>query len=171
MGEHVTLASGRRRRAWIRDDKDTHGVTITRRYSRAVIQDGSDVGVVPGPLRAAVVLIAIESLALLGATGFLVYSTFAGRPSEIARALLGALIALAGAAGLAAGARGLWHLRSAARSPIVVVQLLAIPVGYSLGFQAGRIGYGGPIMVMALAVLFLLFTPPVREALDRDPAS
>jgi hypothetical protein len=134
-----------------------------------VIKDGSETGVVPGPLRAAVVLILIESLSLLAATGFLVYSTVTGRPSEVARALLGAAIALLGAAGLAAGARGLWHLSSAARSPIVVVQLLALPVGYSLGFQAGRIGYGGPIMAVALATLFLLFTPPVREALDRDP--
>jgi hypothetical protein len=49
----------------------------------------------------------------------------------------------------------------------VVIQLLALPVSYSLGFQAGRIWYGGPIMAIALAVLFLLFTPPVREALDR----
>ena len=28
--------------------------------------------------------------------------------------------------------------------------------------------YGAPIMLAALAVLFLLFTPPAREALDRD---
>jgi hypothetical protein len=131
--------------------------------------NGSDAGVVPGPLRAAVVLILIESLALLGAVGFLVYSTITGRPSEVARALLGAAIAFLGAAGLAAGARGLWRLSAAARSPIVVVQLLALPVGYSLGFQAGVIGVGGPILVVALAVLFLLFTPPAREALDRDP--
>jgi hypothetical protein len=172
MGEHITLASGGRRRAWVRDDEDTHCVTIARRYSEAVIlggSDGSDVGVVPGPLRLAVVLILVETLALLGAVGFLVYDTITGRPDEVARALLGAAIALVGAAGLAAGARGLWRLSAAARSPIVVVQLLALPVGYSLGFQAGVIGIGGPIMVIALAVLFLLFTPPARAALDRDP--
>jgi hypothetical protein len=49
----------------------------------------------------------------------------------------------------------------------VVIQLLAIPVSYSLGFQAHRLGYGGPIFVVALAVLYLLFTPPARALLDR----
>jgi hypothetical protein len=59
-------------------------------------------------------------------------------------------------------------LRPAARSPIVVLQLLALPVAYSLAFQADRIAYGAPIMLAALAVIFLLFTPPAREVLDRD---
>lgn len=123
---------------------------------------------VPGPLRAAIALILVESAALLGAAAYLVYATIVGRPGEAARALLGAAIALAAAAGLALAARSLGRLRPAARSPIVVVQLLALPVSYSLGFQAGRIGFGGPIMGIALAVLFLLFTPPARAALDRD---
>jgi hypothetical protein len=124
---------------------------------------------VPGPLRAAVALILVESAGLLIAAVFLVYATIVGRPSEIGRALLGALIALVGAAALAFAGRALWQLRPAARSPVVVIQVLALPVGYSLGFQAGRIGYGGPIMLVALAVLFLLFTPPVRAVLDREP--
>ncbi len=59
----------------------------------------------------------------------------------------------------------------AARSPIVVLQLLALPVAYSLWFQAGVAVYGAPIMLAALATLFLLFTPPAREALDRDLAT
>ncbi|HZZ95375.1 MAG TPA: hypothetical protein VFE19_00050 [Jatrophihabitantaceae bacterium] len=134
---------------------------------RSTVEHATDADSVPGPLRVAVALILIESAALVGAAGFLTYATIVGRPSEVARALIGALVALIGAAALAAGARGLWHLRPAARSPIVVIQLLALPVSYSLGFQAGRIWYGGPIMAIALAVLFLLFTPPVREALDR----
>jgi hypothetical protein len=75
---------------------------------------------------------------------------------------------VAGALALAFGARALLRLRPAARSPIVVLQLLALPVSYSLWFQAGRVGYGAPIMIAALAVLFLLFTPPARAALDRD---
>jgi hypothetical protein len=42
-------------------------------------------------------------------------------------------------------------------------------VSYSLAFQAGRVGYGGPILIAALSVIYLLFTPPVRAALDREP--
>ncbi|MGH8862498.1 MAG: hypothetical protein ACRDVG_14920 [Jatrophihabitantaceae bacterium] len=122
----------------------------------------------PLPLRVAIGLILLEVLALVGAAGVLVEKTIGGRPADVGRALLGAALALAGAAALAFGARALWHLRSAARSPVVVLQLLALPVSYSLWFQAGRTGYGAPIMIVAVAVLFLLFTPPVRDVLDRD---
>jgi hypothetical protein len=122
---------------------------------------------IPGPLRAAVVLVLVESAALVAAAVYLVYASIVGNPNDIWRALFGAVIALVGGAALAFGARALSHLAPAARSPIVVLQLLALPVGYSLGFQAGRIGFGGPIMAIALVVLFLLFTPPAREALDR----
>jgi len=123
---------------------------------------------VPGPLRAAAAVIALEALALVGAAAVLVVKTVTGEPKDVWRALLGAALALCGALALAAGARSLLLLRPAARSPIVVLQLLALPVSYSLWFQAGLAGYGAPIMLAALAVLFLLFTPPAREALDRD---
>ena len=123
---------------------------------------------VPGPLRAAVAIIGLEALALVAAAVVLIVKTVSGSPNDIWRALLGAALALAGAAALAFGARALLRLRPAARSPIVVLQLLALPVSYSLWFQAGVAVYGAPIMVAALATLFLLFTPPAREALDRD---
>jgi hypothetical protein len=122
----------------------------------------------PAPLRVAVALILLESVALVGAAAVLVIKSVGGKPNDIWRALLGAALALAGAAVLALGARALGRLRPAARSPIVVLQLLALPVSYSLWFQAGVAAYGAPIMLVAMAVLFLLFTPPAREALDRD---
>jgi F420-0:gamma-glutamyl ligase len=124
---------------------------------------------VPRPLRAACVVLGLECLGLLSITGFLVISTLTGSPNSVGRALLGAAMALCGALALAAGARGLLRLSPAARTPIVVIQLLAIPVSYSLAFQAGRVGYGGPILIAALSVIYLLFTPPVRAALDREP--
>jgi hypothetical protein len=68
-------------------------------------------------------------------------------------------------------ARALLRLRPAARTPVLVLEALALPVSYSLAFQAGRVGYGGPILVGALAVLYLLFTPPVRAVLDRGDRS
>lgn len=75
-------------------------------------------------------------------------------------ALLGALIFhLCG--------RGLLGLRPSSRSPIVLLELLALPVGYSLGIQAGRPLAGVPVLVSAVAVLALLSTPSARTALDR----
>jgi hypothetical protein len=124
---------------------------------------------VPGPLRAAVGVLGIEVIGFLVAAGVLVYKTATGAPGSVGRALLGAGFAVLGAVVVGMGARGLLHLRPAARSPIVVIQLLALPVSYSLAFQAGRYDYGGPILIAALLVLYLLFTPPVREALDREP--
>jgi hypothetical protein len=124
---------------------------------------------VPGPLRVACVVLGLESLALLGIAAFLVIETMTGSPNSVARALLGAAMAVIGALALAAGARGLLRLSPAARTPIVVIQLLAVPVSYSLAFQAGRVGYGGPILLAAVSVIYLLFTPPVRAALDREP--
>jgi hypothetical protein len=123
---------------------------------------------VPGPLRAACAVLGLEVLALVAAAIVLVVKTVTGDPNSLARALLGAAFALIGALALALAARGLLHLRPAARTPVVVIQLLALPVSYSLAFQAGRYDYGGPILVAALAVLYLLFTPPARAVLDRE---
>jgi hypothetical protein len=124
---------------------------------------------VPGQVRAAVAVIVAESLALVATAVVLVVKTSTGHPHSVAGALLGAALALAGALALGLAARGLAHLRPAARTPVIVLQLLAVPVSYSLAFQAHRVGYGGPILVAALAVLYLLFTPPARAALDRPP--
>jgi hypothetical protein len=125
-------------------------------------------GVVPQSVRAASLILFLEALALVGIAVFYLYDTAAGTPHSVAGALLGAALALLGAAVLVLGARGLLRLRPAARTPIVVLQLLALPVSYSLAFQAGLPAIGGPILIAALAVIYLLFTPPARAALDRD---
>lgn len=142
-----------------------------RRYAGRVgerVGGGAD-EVVPRPLRVACVLILIEALALLGVAAVLVVKTIGESPSSIGRALFGAALAVFGAVVLALGARSLLQLRPAARSPVVVLQILAVPVSYSLTFQANRVSYGGPMLVAALAVLYLLFTPAVRAVLDRAP--
>ena len=130
-----------------------------------MVEDGG----VPAQVRIAAALIGLESLALLLAAGILVAKTLSGHPDSIGRALLAAALAIGGAVALGLGARGLGRLRPAARTPMLVLQLLALPVGYSLAFQAGLVGYGAPILVGALTVLYLLFTPPARAALDREP--
>lgn len=110
----------------------------------------------------------LEALALVGLAAFYLYDTAVGSPNSVAGALFGAGFAVLGAVVLLLGARGLLRLRPAARTPIVVLQLLALPVAYSLAFQAGLAAIGVPILAAALAVIYLLFTPPARAALDRD---
>jgi hypothetical protein len=122
----------------------------------------------PGQLRVACVVLLAEAAALLAAVVVVLVKTVAGHPDSLGRALSDAGLAAAGALLLLLGARGLSRLRPAARTPVIVLQLLALPVAYSLAFQAHRAAYGGPILVAALAVIYLLFTPPARAVLDRD---
>ncbi|GAB2486616.1 hypothetical protein [Jatrophihabitans fulvus] len=129
----------------------------------------TDLSDVPTPIRAACGVLVLEALALFAAAAFYVYGTAFGHPNGVARSLVAALMAAGVGVGILMGASGLLKLSPAARSPMVVVQLLALPVAYSLAFQAGRVLWGGPILIAAVAVIYLLFTPPARQALDRDP--
>ncbi len=64
-------------------------------------------------------------------------------------------------------ARGLNEVRGWARSPAVVVQLLALPVGY--GLVQGRVWLAAvPVLGLALGVLFLLATAEARLAFRDD---
>lgn len=128
-----------------------------------------EVDAVPAQVRAAAAVVAVEAAGLVVAAGLLLAKTVTGSPESLARALLDAGLALAGALLLAFGAWGLNRLRPGSRTPVLVMQVLAVPVSYSLAFQADRAEYGGPILLAALSVLYLLFTPPAREALERTP--
>jgi len=123
----------------------------------------------PRPLVVACGVLAVQALALVAVAGVVLAKAATQSSTNLTGALLLAAITLTGAAVLGLCARGLLHVRPAARTPAVVIEVLALPVSYSLAFQAGRVGYGAPIMLSALGVLYLLFTPPVRAVLDRVP--
>jgi hypothetical protein len=123
---------------------------------------------VPAQLRLAAGVVCVQAAGLFAAAVVLVVKTIAGHPDSVGRALFGAAMALLGMLVLLTCVRGILALRWAARTPIVVIELLALPVSYSLGFQADRMVYGAPILISALAVLYLMFTPPVRAALDHE---
>lgn len=124
-------------------------------------------GFVPGTLVAAAVVAGLEALALLAAAVVTLVKTATGHPDDLARALLLAALAVAGALFLLGAGRGLLRLRPSARTPVLILQLLALPVAYSLWFQADLPVYGAPITVAALVTIYLLFAPPSRQALDR----
>jgi hypothetical protein len=122
----------------------------------------------PRPLVLACGVLVLQALALVAAAAIVLVKAATQKSTTFPGALLLAVIALAGAAALVLCARGLLRLRPAARTPAVVIELLALPVSYSLAIQAGRVAYGAPIMLSALAVIYLVFTPPARAILDRD---
>jgi len=123
---------------------------------------------VPKPLRVACALIALQSLGLVVAAGALLVETVYGHPADRWSAVLGVGFAVLGAVAFGLGARGLLRLRPAARTPMFVLEVLTVPIAYDVAFDSERYAYGGPILLVALAVLYLLFTPPVRAALDRE---
>ena len=128
----------------------------------------ADQGQPPRPLVVACVLIALQGLALIAAAMVVLVKAATQTSHDLTGALLLGAIALAGAGALGVCVRSLLQLRPAARTPVVVVELLVLPVSYTLAFQADRVAYGAPILLSALAVIYLLFTPPVREVLDRS---
>jgi hypothetical protein len=130
-------------------------------------RDGTQ-GRAPRPLVIACVILGLEALGLVVVAGFAVGHAGSAVHHHWLRAVLGGAFALAGAAALALCARGLLRLRPAARTPVVVLQLLVLPVSYTIAFQADEPAYGGPMLLAALAVIYLLFTPPVRAVLDRE---
>jgi hypothetical protein len=116
---------------------------------------------VPSATVRAAVLVAVEGLALLVLAAAYAVGGLAGDPQSRAGAELGALfIALAGAA-LLAVARGLARRQGWSRSPAVVAQLLALPVGVTLA-QVGAWRSAVPILVLAGAVLAHLALPQAR---------
>jgi hypothetical protein len=123
----------------------------------------------PGQLRAAAIVVLLQAAGLVAVAAVLIVKILGGGYDSAGRAWSDAAFALLGAGGLVAAARALTYLKLAVRTPLLLVEVLALPVGYSLGIQAGRIAYGGPVMIGALAVLILLFTRPARDALERRP--
>jgi hypothetical protein len=113
-------------------------------------------------------VLGLQALAFVVLAAVVVIKTIGGSPHSLGGALVGALLALGAAAVLTLCGRALLGLRPAARTPVVVIELLALPVSYSLAFSAHRLGYGAPILVSALVVLYLLFTPTARASLDRE---
>jgi hypothetical protein len=118
------------------------------------------------PLAAASVLAVVEALTLLALAVFLAVKGIVDESKSLfgvvggaGLALLGAVVLLAVTPWLLSGAR--W-----ARSPVVVLQILWLPVGFSLAFQAGRPEVGVPLLVVALAVLGLLARTEARVPVD-----
>jgi hypothetical protein len=121
----------------------------------------------PVSIRYAAGVVLVQAAALLVTAVALLVLAVAHSSQRLWAALAIAGFALLGALILYLCGRGLLALRPSARSPVVLLELLALPVGYSLGIQAGRAPVGVPVLVSAVAVLALLFTPTARAALDR----
>lgn len=122
---------------------------------------------VRGPLvlRLTALVLAVEATGLVTLGLVDLWKVLTGTPRSMSLAVGGALLAVGTGALVLLVARAVLRRRGWAYSPALVLQLLALPVGYSLAVQAGVWRYGGPVLLLAVAGLGLLFAPPVRGAL------
>ncbi len=119
---------------------------------------------VPAPLRWLVVVVTAEGVALTLLAAVYTARVIGGAPQDRGVALFGAGIGVAGGLVLLLLARGLWRRRRAALAPLVLLQLLAMPVGFSL-LKAGEVAIGLAVVVPAAVTLGLLFgTAAGRES-------
>lgn len=107
----------------------------------------------------------MEGVALIGlGPVLLVGGILLGRPDSLGRAWAEVVIAIGAGVLLLAMARGLSRAAGWSRAPVIVTQLLAVPVGYSLAVPSEQPLYGIPILAAVATVLYLLFTPESRLA-------
>ena len=121
----------------------------------------------PRTVRLAALLVAVEGAALVVLAGVEAVSTLVSGASSVPLALVTAASAAGCGVFLVWLARSLGALRKWARSPVVVLQLIALPVGYNLINPSGRPELGVPVLALAVATLVLLGTAGARAALDR----
>jgi phosphate/sulfate permease len=121
----------------------------------------SSAGSVATALRVVTGLVLVEGLLLVAAGAWLLVATVTGSPDSLGTALFLALLALVAGAGLAWLSRPLLRGRRWARSPVVVAQLLALPVGAGL-VQGALYRYAVPDLALAVTVLGLLAVPAAR---------
>ena len=118
-------------------------------------------------LRACAALVGLQAVGLVAVAVFYLVELVVADTDDAVRALVTVGLALAAGVGLGLVARGLLHRRRWARSPALVTNLLVLPVAIGL-LQGGRWYVGAPLLVWALAVLGLLFSPATAAALDED---
>jgi len=119
---------------------------------------------VPATLRWAVVLLGVQTVGLVGVVALLIYADVRSTANSAAGAT-----GLTASAGLFAVLFGLfvWALagrRAWARTPAIVLDLLLIPVGFSV-ITSGLAVIGIPVLLLAGGTVALLLEPSTRAAL------
>lgn len=123
----------------------------------------------PRPVLAAAALVTVEGVALLVFAVVSVVLTALDDAGSVSLALGGALLLALFGAVLFWLARKLRELKAAARSPVIAVQLVGLPIGWTLTNANGRPEIGLPVLALVLAVVALLFaTAEARDSLARD---
>jgi hypothetical protein len=115
------------------------------------------------PVARAAALVAVEGVALTVLGAVYGVAGVLGEPFDRTATLLEAGFAVVAGALVLLVARGLARVQGWSRSPAVVLQLLALPVG--VGLVQGRVWVAAvPVLLLAAGVLYALATPEARLA-------
>ncbi|MEY9925491.1 membrane protein YdbS with pleckstrin-like domain [Catenulispora sp. GP43] len=120
----------------------------------------------PRPLTVAAAITAVESLVALVYSVWLVVEAFVGTPRERGQAIAVGITFLILAVPLPLVPRGLWRASMRARTPAVMMQLLALWVAYFMVQAQFWIG-AVPAVAAAVVGLFCIFTPVSTAALTK----
>ncbi|MEU6079499.1 hypothetical protein [Streptomyces sp. NPDC047108] len=132
--------------------------------------DEAPTGPRPARLTAAAALAAVEGVALAAFGAYLLVMGLLGDPDSPQQAEMGGLTLLALGALPLAAARGLRLRRRWSRGPALIVQIMAVPVAWTLISTGGAmIAAGVALAAVAVAVLVLLVNPTATEALGIAP--
>jgi len=134
-------------------------------YGRVVVEEAGGRPPVPTEVRGAAAIVALEGLAVL-ALGpiLLVGGILMSRPDSLGRAWAEVVVAISAGTLILFLARTLSKVAGWSRAPVIVIQILAVPVGYSLAFPSEQPLYGIPVLAAAGGVLYLLATPAAQLA-------
>jgi hypothetical protein len=116
----------------------------------------------PRTLAAAAVLVAAEGLLLVGLGVWQVVRGFGHHIDNLGRAEFGGVLSLVCGVVVIGLARAQIVRRTTSRAPIVVIELLCLPVGWAV-VENGLVGYGVPLLVVAVAVLALVAAASLRS--------
>lgn len=107
------------------------------------------------PLLAGGALLALEGIASLAAGLWLGIRSLGDDVSDRAGGVTGAIVAILAGVAILFLARAVLARKRWARSPVIVLQILLLPVGVGL-LQSGRPGYGVPVILLPVAILITL---------------
>jgi hypothetical protein len=119
---------------------------------------------VPGTLRVAVTLLAVQAVAVGYLTLYMLYRIIAAGPSDLGIALGVTLFAALGAVTLGLLTRALWRRRPGARGLAVALQLIVLSPAYFM-INGGLAWLGWIILAMSVAIIAALMAPPTSRAL------
>ncbi|MCP2340077.1 hypothetical protein [Actinomadura rupiterrae] len=121
----------------------------------------------PSIVTAAAGLQGLEGLAALAFGLFSGVETALGEAVDPTSAVAVTVLALGGGLAMLACARMLLRADTRGRAPIVLTQLFALPIAWSL-WQSHQPAYAVPLAVVAVLALVLVLSPPVTVWLNTE---